>query len=180
MKHLSLFSRVATTFCLMYIIFQIVCSVCLATDVSLPVVLGSIFSICFYILYIVFSVLLAMHDGAFKRAALWVIVAVVLELVVLNCRFASSFWIQSFVPIAHLLYMILFCVGFCKLFSSFPKRTLARYMSIVVFSMIPLNFVVSSYGWAPAVDVLLLNKILFLVQLVATALLYYSLPKSLK
>ncbi len=185
MKRITTFSRIATVFCMIYIIFDIIC---LFTIV--PYIFGTIFRICYCSLFIVLATLIQ-SNKIFKRPSIYIIIAALLGVVNAciglygNCLPHDSRMKLSLITGAiYIPELIFICMGFFKLAKRLPKGTWLKRMAAAIPS-IELSRLVLPIVWMlvfpdgnPAFRWFI--ETLFVVQTIIVALFYYALPQILK
>lgn len=184
MKRLSLLSRITCGLCLLYIAFDILCLV-----TFVPYIFGAIFRICLNVSYIVFLTLLQSKARVFRRPAIYIVVAS--SLAIINAcinLYSSGLLADSQLPYVtttgfiYLPLLIFFCMGFFKMAKLLPRKTWARRMAVAIPSVELLQLVL------PIVWMLVLpNTVsryfidtIYLIQMVAIALFYYTIPKAVE
>lgn len=185
MKRITTFSRIATIFCLIYIIFDVIC---LFTFV--PYIFGTIFRICYYSLFGVFATLM-LAKKIFKRPSIYIIIAASLGVVNACVSLYGSYLPYDsrtkttlITGITYLPMLIFICMGFFKLAKTLPKGTWVKRMaaaipSIELFSLVlPAVWMLVFPGGNPGFRWFI--ETLFVIQIIIVSLFYYALPQVLK
>ena len=192
MKQLTNFSRIAIIGYSLYFIFQI--AVCFFITQIPPLFTASL-SIAYAASFIAVAAWIISHDNTLKKPAIFIIIAAALSIanLLVSIYFqgkltetnATTFsLITGAIYLPHLIFT---CIGFFKLAKRLPKSTLARYMAKLIpwtelFPLI-LSFViglVAAFTAAPNTSLIWTYKIMSLTEVIAMALLCYSLPKAIE
>lgn len=191
MKQLTNFSRIAVIGYSLYFFIEMIVYPLIA---KVPPLLSTILNVIYIASFIAVAAWVISHDNTLKKPAIFIIIATVFGLV----NRLITFYMQghpemdsvkfSLLSTAfYLPHLIFTCIGFFKLAKGLPKSNLARYMAKLVpwAGLLPLisSFVIEIVAVFTAVPNTILIwtcKIIFLTEIIAMALLCYSLPKAIE
>ena len=181
MKRLISFSKIATVFCVVYLVLEIV-----RDSAAVPTLLEALFNVLFEVCFMVCLLFMATESKNFRSPAVLVVIAALLKI---TNTFIGMYvprtaellqWSGLVVGSVYLAYLIFLCWGFFKFAKRLPKSSLSRSMAMIypctyIFQLIATLIV----GIGSTVAVWLFEAIGF-IQLICIALFYFSLPKELQ